>query len=169
MFSPFRPSQRAELATGQPISHLMAQALASPELISLAAGFVDQQTLPVGATQKAFLELFSDIPAAQDSLQYGTTLGEPRLRAMLLERTLDDDELAPRARPTSEQVVVTSGSNQLLHLTAESLLDPGDIVLCASPTYLVFLGTLANLGARSVGIDSDELGMVPEASLPPAP
>ena len=34
-------------------------------------------------------------------------------------------------------------------------LDPGDIVLCAAPSYFVFLGTLANLGARSVGVAAD--------------
>jgi 2-aminoadipate transaminase len=60
-------------------------------------------------------------------------------------------------------VVVTAGSNQLLHLVIESLLDAGDIVLCAAPTYLVFLGTLANVGAVSVGVATDEQGLVPEA------
>ncbi|NIP87234.1 MAG: hypothetical protein GTO03_17400, partial [Planctomycetales bacterium] len=38
---------------GQPIRYLMREALNRPELISLAAGFVDQQTLPVEATQAA--------------------------------------------------------------------------------------------------------------------
>jgi 2-aminoadipate transaminase len=62
-----------------------------------------------------------------------------------------------------EQTVVTAGSNQLLHLVCESLLDPGDIVLCSAPTYFVFLGTLANIGARSVGVATDEQGMIPES------
>ena len=96
-----------------------------------------------------------------DACNMGTTLGDPELRELLLARTFGSAETAG-IRPDVEQVVVTSGSNQLLHLVAESLLDPGDIVLCASPTYLVFLGTLANLGARSVGVKSDELGMIPD-------
>ena len=34
--------------------------------------------------------------------------------------------------------MLTAGSNQMLHLVGEVLLDPGDIVLCAAPTYFVF-------------------------------
>ena len=35
------------------ISRLMAEALAPPDIVSLAAGFVDQETLPVEATREA--------------------------------------------------------------------------------------------------------------------
>ena len=42
----FGYSARAKIAKDQPISYLMAVALARPELISLAAGFVDYHTLP---------------------------------------------------------------------------------------------------------------------------
>ena len=47
--------------------------------------------------------------------------------------------------PSLDQVVVTAGSNQLLHLVADTLLDPGDIVLAAAPSYFVFMATLANV------------------------
>ncbi len=40
--SAIRFSQRGYASADQPISVLMAQALAQPDLISLAAGFVDQ-------------------------------------------------------------------------------------------------------------------------------
>jgi 2-aminoadipate transaminase len=43
------------------------------------------------------------------------------------------------------------------------LLDPGDVVLCGAPTYFVYLGTLENLGAQAVGVDTDDQGLVPEA------
>ena len=51
MSGPYRPSQRVGWAEGQPISELMARALANPDLISLAAGFVDQDTLPAAETK----------------------------------------------------------------------------------------------------------------------
>jgi 2-aminoadipate transaminase len=171
MSSGFNPSQRAAWAEGQPISELMARALASPDLISLAAGFVDQETLPVEETREALDALLSDESSARAALQYGTTPGYLPLRECLLERFLASNAGSERAGDwaidcgslSPRQVVVTAGSNQLLHLVAESLLDPGDLVLCAAPTYLVFLGTLNNLGARSLGIASDEQGMIPEA------
>jgi 2-aminoadipate transaminase len=59
--------------------------------------------------------------------------------------------------------VVTAGSNQMLHLVSETLLEPGDIVLCASPTYFVYMGLLAAIEARAVGVASDDQGMIPEA------
>jgi 2-aminoadipate transaminase len=157
-------SQRASWAEGQPISELMSRALANPHLISLAAGFVDQQTLPVSATQTALDDLFADADSARAALQYGTTPGYPPLREALLAQALEMDGVsAEEVKLSVDQIVVTAGSNQLLHLVGESLLDPGDIVLCASPTYLVFLGTVANIGARSVGVASDAQGMIPEA------
>jgi len=157
-------SQRGRLAGGQPISELMAQALAHPDLISLAAGFVDQATLPAEATKTALDALFSDPLRAHAALQYGTTPGHPPLREKLLARQRAADGMqAEEANLSLDQVVVTAGSNQLLHLVAEVLLDPGDIVLCASPTYFVFLGTLANIGACALGVETDEGGMIPAA------
>ena len=41
MSAEFQSSNRAQLAAGQPISELMSRALENPDLISLAAGFVD--------------------------------------------------------------------------------------------------------------------------------
>jgi len=158
----FRPSQRAVWAEGQPISALMHNALSNPNLISLAAGFVDQQTLPAEAVRTAFAELFSTDTIARDSLQYGSTSGCIALREWIRARALETDGLSDRDLPL-DRIVVTAGSNQLLHLVVESLLDVGDIVLCASPTYLVFLGTLANLGARAHGIAADDDGMIPSA------
>ena len=63
-------SNRAGWAAGQPISTLMSQALAHPDLISLAAGFVDQSTLPVEATRLGLERLLSNPERARKALQY---------------------------------------------------------------------------------------------------
>lgn len=157
-------SQRAIWAKGQPISQLMQLALENPHLISLAAGFVDQATLPVEPTREALEALLSNGEAARAALQYGTTGGYPPLRAMLLDRLQAADGVRPGEwDATPEQVVITAGSNELLHVIADTLFDPGDIVICAAPSYFVFLGTVANLGVRSVGVAVDENGILPEA------
>jgi 2-aminoadipate transaminase len=157
-------SQRSRQASGQPISTLMAQALANPELISLAAGFVDQHSLPAAATQAALQSIFANPQRARAALQYGTTPGFAPLRDQLLARLrAADGHPAAEESLTIDQVVVTAGSNQLLHLVCETLMDPGDIVLCAAPSYFVFLGLLANLGIRSVGVAMDADGMIPQA------
>ena len=158
-------SQRAHWAGGDSVvSVLMARALANPQLASLAAGFVDQATLPIEATRQAFEAIQSDPGLAGAALQYGTTIGYPALREAILERTLKADGRAKAAKaPTVGQVVITAGSNQLLYLLGDTLLDPGDIVLCGAPSYFVFMGALENLGARPLGVEVDCDGMVPEA------
>ncbi|MCA9120480.1 MAG: PLP-dependent aminotransferase family protein [Planctomycetaceae bacterium] len=157
--SPYLPSRRATLAEGQPISELMSRALDNPGLISLAAGFVDGQSLPVDIVREVMADLLGDHAEARAMLQYGATPGLPALRREILNQCTPMDS----RQETLDRVVITAGSNQLLHLVAESLLDPGDIVLCAAPTYLVFLGTLANLGAKSWSVQTDDGGMIPEA------
>src|SRR5271155_423368 len=65
-------SRRAHWAGGDKmISRLMAEALARPDLVSLAAGFVDQVTLPVEATREALEAVWSDPARARAALQYG--------------------------------------------------------------------------------------------------
>lgn len=157
-------SRRANWAGGDKlISRLMAEALARPDVVSLAAGFVDQETLPVEATREALEAVWSDPARARAALQYGTTIGHVPLREAVLARLAAADGAAGMHRPALEQIVVTAGSNQLLHLVADTLLDPGDIVLAAAPSYFVYVAALANVGARTIGIDTDEQGIVPEA------
>lgn len=149
-------SQRGIRSAGQPIGRLMAQALQFPDLISLAAGFVDNGSLPCEESTACMQRLLADPGDLRAALQYGSTAGYPALRSAIIDWTYAK---APECKPPVEQVILTSGSNQLLHLLAEALLDPGDIVLAAAPTYFVFLGTLQAAGARTIGIHADEQGM----------
>ncbi|GIT29930.1 MAG: hypothetical protein Ct9H300mP1_19760 [Planctomycetaceae bacterium] len=55
--------------------------------------------------------------------------------------------------------MLSTGSQQMLALLCEAVLDPGDICLIADPTYYVMLGTVTGLGARAVAVDADEDGM----------
>lgn len=158
----FIPSRRAQWAAGQPISELMSRTLGNPQLISLAAGFVDTKNLPTEIARQAIEAVFVDDRSAKSAMQYGTNLGEPRLREQLLAR-VNAIDFANRLQPTIEQVLITSGSNQALHLIADTLLDEGDIVLCASPTYLVMLGIIQNVGARAISVATDRDGIVVEA------
>ena len=157
-----RLSQRSAWSADQPIGDLMGRAIANPDLISLAAGFVDRATLPVEPVQAAFEDLLADDWQARHALQYGATHGDRELRHLILERLQTQDGLPyPDLHP--DRIVLSAGSNQMLQLIADTLLDPGDIVICASPTYLVYMGILQGVGARSVGVETDQDGMIPES------
>ena len=157
-------SNRATWAAGQPIDELMGMALAKPNIISLAAGFVDNETLPVEMTRHAVADMLAESPAP---LQYGTNHGDPELREMLLSDSIAQDNAAAQTHQACqtplEQVLISPGSNQLLYMVADTLLDPGDIVICAAPSYFVFMGAVKNVGGRTLGVTIDQQGMLPDA------
>src|SRR5438445_8995995 len=63
----------------------------------------------------------------------------------------------------ADDVIVTTGSQQLLYLLGELLLDPGDIVITEAPSYFVFHGTLDSLGVRTLAVPMDDDGMDTDA------
>ncbi len=160
------------------ISWLMHCALTRPRLISLAAGFTDNATLPVEISRKLLNEILSSSKISRPALQYGITAGETNLRVLtaLHLRKLDsqsssfsssslaleqksrtrskDDKIHPPAR-----LLITGGSQQLLYMTLEALCDEGDIVLVEDPTYFVFLGILQSQGIRARGVRLERDGI----------
>lgn len=74
-----------------PISWLMATALARPRLISLAAGFTDNLSLPVREARVLLEEILSSPRAGQAALQYGSTIGDPLLRQLTAGRLEEMD------------------------------------------------------------------------------
>jgi len=153
-------SQRRALTAELAISFLMQQAVENPQVISLAAGLVDPETLPLAEVQQAADAILSSPAAGRSALQYGTTAGYLRLRRLLVEHMAEMEHCSVEELGiTHDQLLLTTGSQQLLSLVCEALFDPGDICLVAGPTYFVFAGNLAGVGARAITIPSDEQGM----------
>lgn len=147
-----------------PISALIAAAVANPDLISFAAGLVDPQTLPVEECAAITQRIFADRARGQVALQYDTTLGLKPLRQQLLAHLEKlEGRLASEMKLSADDILVTTGSQQTLYLVADVLLDPGDIVITANPSYFVFTGTLHSLGAKVLAVPMDEDGMDVEA------
>ena len=159
-------SQRRRWAADQAISFLMQQGVERPHVLSLAAGLVDAASLPVTEALEAARGVLADDAKGRLALQYGTTLGDLRLREQLAryQNGLEQSSSPIGQRTaTADEVVCTTGSQQLLALLADALLDPGDICLVAAPTYFVFLGVLEGVGARTIALPSDEHGLYMEA------
>jgi 2-aminoadipate transaminase len=153
-------SNQAARTADQPISYFMQQAVENPNLISLAAGLVDPVSLPATAVAEVVADLLARPESARAALQYGTTQGYGPLRARLLERTAGLDGVTPADLSlTPDDVVVTTGSQQLLYLLSELLLDPGDLVITEAPSYFVYQGTLNSMGVRTLAVPMDEEGM----------
>ncbi|MBL8812530.1 MAG: PLP-dependent aminotransferase family protein [Planctomycetaceae bacterium] len=164
MSSQLHLSQHAQRSSEQAIGFLMQQAVENADCISLAAGLVDEQSLPVTLARSAVNEVLGDEAAGRKILQYGTTQGPEPLRRVFRSylADLEQSENELRDLPLS-QIFLTTGSQQLLSLITQALFDPGDICLVAAPTYFVFIGVLQAAGARIIPVKADENGMCPDA------
>lgn len=151
-------SQKARRTTEQPISYLIAAAVANPDLISFAAGLVDYDTLPIEQTAQATTAVLER--SGRAALQYGTTAGDARLRAALLEHVCRLEQMPAEAMSlTPENVVITTGSQQALFLLTDVLVDPGDLVITAGPSYFVYTGLLESFGADVRTVPMDDKGL----------
>lgn len=86
---------------------------------------------------------------------YGDPQGEPALRQAIAEYL--GAARGVRCRP--EQVVVTSGTQQGLSLTVQTLLDPGDSAWVEDPCYRSTVDILRAAEARIVPVPVDEDGL----------
>jgi len=140
------------------ISWLMATALARPNLISLAAGFTDNATLPVDLARQLLGDILHDPKLGPPALQYGTTVGEKNLRQLTAAHLQKLDGVKTSAHAL-ERVIISGGSQQLLYMTMEALCDEGDIIIVEDPTYFVFLGILQSQGIQTRGVKLDRDGL----------
>jgi 2-aminoadipate transaminase len=141
-----------------PISWLMQTALTRPKLISLAAGFTDNATLPVEISRKLLNEILHSPKTGRPALQYGITAGESNLRKLTARHLQKLDGADDRSYSPS-RVMITGGSQQLLYMTLEALCDEGDIILVEDPTYFVFLSILQSQGIRARGVKLERDGI----------
>lgn len=152
--------QRAQPPT---IARLMAMALENPRLLSIAAGFTDNSTLPLAQVQEVVEGLNRD-GAAPEYLQYGSNQGRPELRRLLAGH-LCEQEPALDYHDAQLGCFITNGSQQALYLAMQVLCDPGDIVLVDRPSYFVFLEMLKGLGIEARSMPVDATGLIDREGL----
>jgi 2-aminoadipate transaminase len=126
-----------------------------PGMRSLAGGLPDPASFPADRLEAATRNVLRSPAHAERALQYGPTDGLPELRALLtatpsVQRVTDTDQ---------DEFVVTTGSQQALHLLAAVLTDPGDVVVVDDPCYLGASQVLHAAGAQLVGVPLDERGL----------
>lgn len=156
----FGLSSKVHRTQPQPVAALLSAALDRPDLISLAVGFVDDQTLPTEAVTGAVRDVMSDPGRGRAALQYGSTPGVPDLRERIVEHVAAlEGQPAADIGLSADRVVVTTGSQQALHIVADVLLDVGDIVLVAAPSYFVYTAALTSFGVELIGVPMDDDGM----------
>ena len=145
------------------VSHLQASAIreilkftSDPEVISFAAGNPAPEAFPVEDVQRIAQELFAQDPIAV--LQYGITEGYTPLRDTMKARM----QAAGNFKPESEELIITSGAQQVMELACKSLCDPGDTLIAEAPSFIGSLNAFKSYNVNLVGVPLDDEGMDPE-------
>jgi 2-aminoadipate transaminase len=129
--------------------------VARPEVCSLAGGWPDPAKFPIDAIRR----IFDDLMAAQGDqlLQYGSTEGLEDLRQVLAERMKTEGltDAAP------DNLIITHGSAQGMHLAAQVFIDRDDVVIVGLPTYFGGPGAVRARGGSVVGVPVDRDGLNP--------
>lgn len=111
-------------------------------ICSFAGGYPDAATFPIEDI-RSLCSLVLDKYGAK-ALQYGATQGVPELR----------QALASRYGAEMRNIQITTSSQQGIDVCARIMLDPGDIVLTFSPTYLGALQSFKSYRAEIVALKS---------------
>jgi 2-aminoadipate transaminase len=123
-----------------------------PEVISLAGGLPDTSTFAPELYAKLMARVAAESTAR--ALQYGPTGGmavvmEGIVKVMEAEGTMVD----------AEDVIVTTGGQQVIDLVCKTLIDPGDVIVAEAPTYPGAVPTFGAYEADVVQIEMDDEGM----------
>jgi len=126
-----------------------------PEVISFAGGLPAPELFPVEEFKRVTAEVLEENGTA--ALQYGPTEGYLPLREQITKRMEK-----VHVNITPDDILVTSGSQQGLDFAAKIFINPGDIIICESPSYLGAINAFKAYEPKFLEIDTDDEGMIME-------
>jgi 2-aminoadipate transaminase len=123
-----------------------------PDVISLAGGLPDTSTFPAEDFSALMARVGAESSAA--ALQYGPTEGLGAIKDCIVEvMAAEDMEVEP------DDLLVTTGGQQVIDLVCRALIDPGDVILAEGPTYPGAVPVFHSYQADVVQIEMDDDGM----------
>ena len=109
-------------------------------IYSFAGGYPSAETFPMEEIRRTMSEVIDKYSGK--AFQYGATQGVPELR----------EALASRYGVPVERVQITSSSQQGIDVCTRILVDPGDVILTSSPSYLGALQSFCSYRAEIRGV-----------------
>lgn len=109
-------------------------------IYSFAGGYPSAETFPLEEIRSTMVEVIDRYGGK--AFQYGATQGVPELR----------EAVAARCGVPVERVQITSSSQQGIDVCTRVLVDPGDVVLTSSPSYLGALQSFRSYRADIRGV-----------------
>lgn len=127
-----------------------------PEVVSLAGGMPNLKDLPLERLAESAKQLILENGAV--AMQYGQGQGYPRLREQITEVMAYEN-----IKCDPDDIVIATGSQQALDLITSIFINPGDVVLVESPSYVGALGGFRSYQADIQHVLMDDDGLIPQA------
>jgi 2-aminoadipate transaminase len=144
-------ASRTQVMKSSAMRDLMA-VTEQPDVISLAGGLPDTSTFPAEDFSALMARVGAESSAA--ALQYGPTEGLGAIKTCIAEvMAAEGMEVEP------EDLLVTTGGQQVIDLVCRALIDPGDVILAEGPTYPGAVPVFCSYQADVVQIEMDDDGM----------
>jgi 2-aminoadipate transaminase len=123
-----------------------------PDVISLAGGLPDTTTFDPELYAKLMAHVAADSTAR--ALQYGPTEGMAATVDCIVQVMA-----AEGTRVDPQEIIVTTGGQQVIDLACKALIDPGDVIVAEAPTYPGAVPTFGAYQAQVTQIEMDADGM----------
>ena len=130
---------------------------ADPTYISLSAGNPAPEAFPAKELAAISAKLMQEEPIL--ALQYSVTEGYPLLRQHLTKYMQETQSIGR----DFDDILITTGAQQVMDLFSKSILNEGDTVICEAPSFIGSLNDFRSYRAKLVGIPMDGDGMNMEA------
>lgn len=130
----------------------MFKRMADPEIISLAGGNPAAELFPGEELAEIAHEILRDNPTL--ALQYGTTDGHPLMKECAVSRAKKVNSFHE-----NDAVIIMTGANQGIDLTAKALLNKGDTVVVENPSFIGSLNAFRTYECRLAGVTVNDDGM----------
>lgn len=130
---------------------------ADPTYISLSAGNPAPEAFPAKELAAISAKLMQEEPIL--ALQYSVTEGYPLLRQHLTKYMQETQNIGR----DFDDILITTGAQQVMDLFSKSILNEGDTVICEAPSFIGSLNDFRSYRAKLVGIPMDGDGMNMEA------
>ncbi len=123
------------------------KATSDPKMISFAGGNPSAEAFPVEEIEKISADILTNEPISV--LQYGITEGDQEL----IQAATHFFNRHEQVMKADDQMIITSGSQQIMEFVAKILCNEGDVVICENPSFLGALNAFKSLGAVLRGIE----------------
>jgi DNA-binding transcriptional MocR family regulator len=120
-----------------------------PGIISLSTGWPSPRLYPIKELAKITADVFREEGGA--AISYLTAEGLYPLREQIANKW--------RFATDPEEIIVTSGARQAIDIVCRALLEPGDVAVVETPTFIGLLSSLRATGARVIGVPYDRDGL----------